>query len=832
MYFIVAIKRMQRLVLIVIALGLLAISQAQIQCYTEGNVGSLLNLVSTVKVVFSASVVSTYTSNELVAAFSVRFSSGRPLLLQLATIDTNNVTLSIRKTATDFEAQTGATLFVNFTALNDVPRNLTVGGTVLSSGRLCTTIDRVGPVIMALHAQTDTGPNAVVFFSEPVQKCGGGNLLRSAFTTNSITTAATELTPQGTAPSTVWYFPVSFIFNDPLATISIAAGGACDSTGNAVLATTAVAADFSDTRLFAASSLKVGSFKYYDLNTDGRVDSMLFVASFAFNETLYPLSPVPVQINGVNVANVARVTDTVATDNVALFSFDDTAIGAVTSIATTPTALFGPSITCQSGDAMTAVDFAPPIILSVTGTLGSNQLTVTVSEAHSSALTSSQFEVYSPYGLSITGSTGTPTTTQITLVLSDNIRSLDAFSGIGSSQVRVYLKLQAYGTTTYQGLPLWRSVSPASDVTSAVITRSSFSEPWDTLTLNFSRALNQSSTPIVSFSDTFTISVESVTLASQSLVIRVSRVCLSKAAPCFTTAATTAAYNLSGLTDTNGNTIGQVSLASVVQDRAPPSFVGVSLLVGSNQVRVQFSETISFSQSFVSTLGAVHINGLEAIAVTPSTNASMYTLTLERAVLASDSASGWFPSATIVDLSGNSRSESAPAPFALTATAFDDDKDGKVDRIRIATTRAHQSINGSMFTPFPFVEFGAATRVSSTITDLSVTEGTIAVGDSVVLQYTGNSLVLLDDGLYSGFELVATTIPVSNAAASSSGSFSDLSTGVQAGLIASIAGALFLGVVAAKYCSPPKRGISTKSRHRKQRMIRDESDSEMEMLSE
>lgn len=822
---------MQRLVIVVVVLGLLVISQAQIQCYTEGNIGSLLNLVNTVKVVFSASVVSTYTSNELAAAFSVRFSSGRPLLVQLATIDTNNVTLSIRKTATDFEAQTGATLFVNFTALADVPRNLTVGGTALSSGRLCTTIDRVRPALMDLYAQTDEGPNAVLLFSEPVQKCGGGNLLLSAFTRSDITTAATEMTPQGTAPSTVWYFPVSFIYNDPLATISITAGGACDSVGNTAVASAAISAKFSN-GFQTFTTEQAGSFKYYDLNSNGRIDAMLLVAAFAFNDTVYPLSPVPVQVNGVNVNNSVLVAESFTTDNSVLFAFDDTDMGTVTSISTTPTTFFGPSITCDSGDARTAVDVAPPIIVSVTGTLGSNQLTVTVSEAHSSALGSSQFEVYSPYGISIAGSTGTPTTTQIALVLSDNIRYVDAFSGIGSSQVRVYLKLQAYGTTTYQGLPLWRSVSPTSDVTSAVITRSSFSEPWDTLTLNFSRALNQSSTPIVSFSDAFTISVESVTLTSQSLVIRVSRSCLSKAVPCFTTAAATAAYNLSGLTDTNGNTIGQVSSASIVQDRAPPSFVGVSLVVGSNQVRVQFSETISFSQSFVSTLGAVHSNDLEAIAVTPSTNASMYTLTLERAVLASDSASGWFPSVTIVDLSGNSRSESAPTPFALTATAFDDDKDGKVDRIRIATTRAHQSINGSMFTPFPFMEFGAATRVSSTITDLSVTEGTIAVGDSVVLQYAGNSLVLLDDDLYSGFELVAATIPVSNAAASSSGSFSDLSTGVQAGLIASIAGALLLGVVVAKYCSSPRRSISTKSRHRKQRMIRDESDSEMEMLSE
>lgn len=829
---------MQRPFIIVslVLIVLVSVCQAQVQCYTEGNIGSLLNLVNTVKVVFSGSVASTYTSNELLAAFSVRFSSGRPLIVQTATITENNVTLTLRKTASDSEAQTGVTLTVNFTALSDVPRNLTVNGTVLSSGRLCTTIDRVGPVLMESHAQSLTGPNAVLFFSEPVQKCGGGNLLLSAFSITDVTTGATEMTPQGSSPSTVWYFPVTQLeLGDPFSAISITAGGACDSTGNTALASASIVFSVPDLRNFLVSVFRPGSLKYYDLNTDGRVDAVLLVGTFAFNDTLYPLSPVPVQVSGVDVTGIARVSGDFATDNSVLFTFDDTTTSSVTVINESPTTLFGPSITCLSGyvEAPIVADVAPPIILSVTGNLGFNQITVTVSEAHSTALASSQFEVYSPYGLSIVGSTGTPTTTNITLVLSDNIRSTDAFSDLGSSQLRVYLKLQAYGDATYQGFPLWRSVSPTSDITRAAITRSSFSEPWDTLTLNFSRVLSQSSTPVLSFSDSFSISVESVTLASRSVVVRVSRSCLSKASPCFTTAATTATYNLSGLADTEGNPIGQVSSASLVQDQAPPSFVGVSAVVGSNQVRVQFSETISFAQSFVSTPGAVHSNGLEAIAVTPSANASSYTLTLERAVLASDSASGWFPSATIVDLSGNSWSESAPTPFAMTATAFDDDGDGKMDRIRITTTRAHQSINGSMFTPFPAVEFGAATRVSSTVTDLSVTEGTVVVGDSLVLQYAGNSLILLDDGLYSGFELVATTIPVSNAATSSSGSFSDLSSGVQAALIVSIVGALVVGAVAASYCRPQKRSVSTKGRHTKRRrVIEDSEGSDVEMLSE
>ncbi len=825
-FVIVIIRRMQRLVFAALALGLLAtIGQAQIQCYTESNVGSLQNLVATVKVVFSASAVSTYTSAELAAAFSLRFSSGRPLFIQSVSIDANNVTLSIRKTATDFEAQTGATLFVNFTALNDVPRNLTIGGTALSSGRLCTTVDRVGPVIMSLHAQTDTGPNAVVFFSEPVQKCGGGNLLRSAFTTSSITTAATELTPQGTAPSTVWYFPVSFILNDPLATISIAAGGACDSSGNAVLATTAVTADFSDARLFAASSLQAGSFKYYDLNTDGRVDSMLFVGSFAFNETLYPLSPVPVQVDGVNVANVARVTDTVATDNVVLFSFDDTAIGAVTSIDTTPTALFGPSITCQSGDAMTAVDFAPPIISSVAGTLGSTQLTVIVSEAHSSSLASSQFEVYSPYGLSIAGSTGTPTTTQITLVLSDNVRYVAAFSNIGSSQLRVYLKLQTYGTATYQGLPPWRSVSPTSSTVSrSVITRVG-TGAWDTLTLTLASAFSSSDLSASSLRITDTSAIEytvetAVALSSTQARFTVSQVCLNASEPCIDTSPSII-YNV-----TIGNQ--SATLLATEIETAAPVFVGASAAVGSNQIRVRFSEpVIGWSPSSL-------FSGLSIASIADGPLADKEkTLTLGRSIQTSDLSKEWLET-ELVDAVGNEDTVT-PLIFAVTATAHDDDGDGLVTRIRLTTTQHHQAFTSSAaFATIPTMTLGAVTRVSAAVSDIAVTEHNVAWGSSLSIRYASHASttarVLLSADLRGGLELPLTTFSVESSGETLGGgssSFSDLSTATQALIIAGVAGAMLVGIVVGSWWRASSKGRRQRQRVKHELMQSDEEDVEM-----
>lgn len=822
---------MQSLVTILVALVLASTCQAQVQCYTEGNVGSLLNLVSTVKVVFSGTVVSTYTANELAAAFAVRFSSGRPLLVQSVSINENNVTLALRKTASDLEAQTGATLVVNFTALADVPRNLTVNGTVLSSsGRLCTTVDRVSPVIVALHAQGDTGPNMAVFFSEPVQKCGGGNLLVSALSTTGITTGATELTAQGSAPSTVWYFSATGISGDPAATASITAGGACDASGNAVLATTAVVTGFSDGRRFASG--QSGSFKYYDLNADGRVDAMLLVGAFAFNDTLYPLSPVPVQVDGVDVAGVARVTEDFATDNSVLFTFDDTTTGTVTSIATTPTALFGPSLTCLSGLARTAVDVAPPIILSVTGPLGSKQITVTVSEAHSTTLSSSQFEVYSPYGLSIVGSTGTPTTTNITLVLSDNIRSTDAFSDLGSSQVRVYLKLQAYGDATFQGFPLWRSVSPTSStITRSVITRAG-TGAWDTLTLTLANGFSASdlSTSSLRIVDTSAIQytvTTAVALSSTQARFTVSQVCVNASEPCIDTSPTIL-YNV-----TIGNQ--SATLLATEIETVAPVFVGVSAAVGSNQVRVRFSEpVVGWSPSTL-------FSGLSIVSIADGPLADKEKiLTLARSIRASDLSKEWLET-ELVDALGN-EAIAVPLIFAVTATAHDDDGDGLVTRIRLTTTLQHQAFTSSAaFATIPVMTLGAVTRVSATVSDIAVTAHNVAWGSSLSMQYTGHASVsakvLLSADLRGGLELPLTTFAVESSTETTGGgssSFSDLSTTSQALIISGIVGAALVGILAGSWWKSSASSSSSSSKRRSKRfkheLLQENDDNDVEMM--
>lgn len=805
---------MQRFGSIAIVLVVLAsVCQAQVQCYTEGNAGTISNLISTVKVVFSGTVVSTYTANELAAAFSVNFASRRPLIVQTATVSSTNVTLALRQTSTDIETQTGATLFVNFTALADVPRNLTVGGTVLSSGRLCTTIDRVGPTLSSLHAETIEGPNAVLFFSEPVQKCGGGNLLLSAFSMTDVITGATQMIPQGSSPSTVWYFPITSIeLSDPFSTISITAGGACDSTGNAAVAMTGLTFSTATSRTFLATIFDTGSFKYYDLDIDGRVDAVLLTGTFAFNDTLYPSSPVPIQAAGVDVTGIARVTEDFATDNSVVFTFDNIATNAVTIVDTSPATLFGPSITCLAGYVTIAPvvsDVAPPIILSVTGFLGSKQITVTVSEAHSSTLNSSQFEIYSPYGLSITGHTGTPTTTNITLVLSDNVRYVAAFSDIGSSQLRVYLKLQDYGTITTQGLPLWRSVSPTSSVISRCVITRVGTGAWDTLTITLVNVFSASdlSTSSLVIANTALIQytvTAAVALSSTQARFTVSQVCLNTSVPCIDTSPSIL-YNL-----TIGNQ--SATLLATEIETAAPVFVGAAAAIGSNQIRVRFSEpVVGWSPSTL-------FSGLSIVSIAegPLPNVEK-TLTLARGIKTSDLSTEWLET-ELVDALGN-EDTLAPLVFAVTATAHDDDGDGLVTRIRLTTTLQHQAFTSSAaFTTIPVMTLGAVTRVSATVSDIAVTAHNVAWGSSLIIQYASHASisakVLLSADLRGGLELPLTTFPAESSdetIGGGSSSFSDLSTTTQGLVIGGIVGAALVGILAGSWW---KSSSSSSSRGR------------------
>lgn len=817
---------MQRLVLVVVVLGLLVISQAQIQCSIEGNTGTGNNLINALVVNFGSSVSTNYSANQLIAAFSVQTLSGRPLIISTATTSGTNVTVTFRRSANnDPEWQTGLALTVNYTQLADVSNVLIVNGAVLTTRQVCASVrDLVRPVLSYLHAETTSGPNAVLVFSEPVQKCGGGNIEASAFTFSfTPDPEPTTLTPFGSAPTNIWYFPTSGGGLSGADSVTLTTPeNVCDATGNTALGRTVTFA------LNAGSEFigPIGSSKYYDLNRNGLIDAALLVVSPPLNETALPFTSSFVLVNGQPTQGLQRWrNEGTETDNMVLFTFPDVAL---TSTITIPSgsakAVYGPgSLTALHSITRTLVDFAPPVILSAISTIGSNQVTLGVSEAHSSALNSSQFEVYSPYGLSITGSTGTPTTTQITLRLSDNIRYADAFSDIGSSQLRVYLKLQDYGTITSQGLPLWRSVSPTSTVISHTIITRVGTGAWDTLTLTLTNAFSASdlSTSSLSIVDTSAIeyTVETaVALSSTQARFTVSQVCLNASEPCIDTSPSIL-YNV-----TIGNQ--SATLLATEAETAAPVFVGASAAVGSNIVRVRFSEpVVGWSPSAL-------FSGLSIASIVDGPIAGWEkTLTLSRGIKAADLTKEWLET-ELVDALGNTDTE-VPLIFAVTATAHDDDGDGLVTRIRLTTNRQHQAFSSSdAFATVPAMTLGAVTRVSTTVSDIAVTQHAVTWGSSLSMQYKSHASVgarvLLSADLRGGLELPLTTFSVESseeALSSGSSSFSDLSTATQAGIIAGIVAALLAGILLGSYWRTAR--VTTKKKHRHE-LMQDSSDIELE----
>lgn len=122
------------------------------------------------------------------------------------------------------------------------------------------------------------------------------------------------------------------------------------------------------------------------------------------------------------------------------------------------------------------------------------------------------------------------------------------------------------------------------------------------------------------------------------------------------------------------------------------------MAVGSNQLKLQFSETIVFAGSFLDQLPIdVKENGLQATAVTPTGDGTVYTLTLSRAVSTGD-LDFFFASVstTVSDAAGNSAESVTVSPFAIvSATYVDDNNDRTIDRIRVVVQPGHVAFTAS-----------------------------------------------------------------------------------------------------------------------------------------
>lgn len=753
---------------IVWLLLLLGVAHSQIVCNTSGNAGVVGSLIQFVVVDFKAPVVSTYQGNELARAFDVSFQSGRPLFVTTAVVSGNLVNLTVFNRAGNFEMQTGKTVRVNYTQLVGILGNLTAGGSLVTTGVKCTTSnDNVRPVIIATYFSGFTTTESLsLLFSEPVRACN------YALHTNNLTFvpisegvgvisySAQPLIPFGGSPSSVWSFTYNGAASNPGVTMTIVANAVCDASGNPNIFTAGVYMyDFTSlptlTDYLETASTVNGGF-YYDLDGDGLSDSALLYSPWAISTSSTNNNSVTLTINDAAYPVTVFDPEEDAFDNTVLMRFVDTSVTSM-RVSFSNTTAYGPRVTAIDVSSAPIGDAIPPFISRITGSYGFSQIDVTVSEAHTSALAASQFCVDVRFGVSIVRGVSS-TSSSIVLELSSRVLQ----------DVGIYLKPLTYGVET-QGYPLWRTP----EFTWLIRNMSISGTPWDTLTVNYTDAA-VSSVVILRSLASHSYVVDSETVSGNSAVYKVSRTCVTTT-PCLTTSVDFT-LNLTGSVATIFN--------AVVADLSPPVIVGYSVIVGANKIRIQFSETVNLGHTVPF---EIHSNGLLATSYTQT--GSVFVFTLERAIKASDSSTGW-NSLTITDSAGNTATAVVPAIFSVTIAAFS-------NKLRITTSLPHQSINASMLSTVPFIELGDATRVSDTITDIEAT----VTSSSVTIEHLGG--ILLSSGQRSGFELLQAEFPITGEVESTSSD--GISNALAGGLIA---GAVVVGI-GLGYCyrdsSSPKK---------------------------
>lgn len=777
---------MQPLSVIVVAL-LFCVANAQIICETKGNVGIQLSLVESVVVNFGASVASTYQGNELARAFEVTFPvTNRPIFVLNATVSGTNVTLTLRQFTTNAaDPQTGAVFNVNYTDLGFSSRFLSVGSSRRTSGLVCTTVDRVPPVMYAPYAlalTTSVQLPIVIMFSELVSPCGGGSFALSSFSTQDFPTSNTTLTPIGTVPTHLWYF----VGDTDVGYRSIlAANSVCDGNGNRNFVTGDYDALFPTIYSFWSGSAATELRRVYDTDKDGNADLVFLTSSGPFNSTSLRSSDFQITIDGVVISNPQVIDDSIETDRAACVRFSNTVVSTSTTLASHiyPNAYYGllNTPTAVSPDQLTMIDCISVTIVSVSGNIGSNLITVTVSQPKSPSPPLSNFGIQSALPFNISGSTGTSTLTSITLMLNASIRSVSE-----ALATKIYMIPEVYNAAS-QGFPLWNPTSiNFTSVSRSVVSRIG-TGAWDTLTFTFVNAVSVDDvfTSILRIQPkngvTYTVT-DASRLSSTQVRYTVSQTCANTSVSCVDTSPDIT-YNL---------TIGSLSLTQLTTEyeTVAPVFVGAAAAIGSSKIHVLTSESVvGFSPSTAFT-------GVTATA--QSGSGSEYSLTLSRSVKETDLSLTWLES-DLVDALGNEATESALV-FSVKATVHDDDGNGLITRLRLTTNRPHVELSSSAaFRTIPSMTLGSVTRVSDTVSDIAITDG-IALGSSVSVEYLSHSsakLVLSSD-TRGGLEIPLTVFPAESDTSSvgdtGDADFSDLSTGIRALLISAIVVAFVLGI--------------------------------------
>jgi len=786
----------------VLAIVLFGVANASIICETRGTTGSQNTLVATVVVNFGAAVSSSYQGNELARAFDVVFPiSNRPIFVLSTSVSETNVTLTLRQDSLNREHQTGAMFRVNYTDLGFATRFLTVNGIKQSTSFLCTTVDRIAPRYRsAAVSSLSSGIQPIqLVFTEPVQTCSGGSFFVSNFTVLDYATTNVTLTPVFPPPTPHWWFMGDV--TSPEYDVALPSNVVCDTSGNGNDAI--VSSDIRTSLDGPFWSTGTTVHRLYDIDEDGSPDLAAVLSLMQFNSSELHPDQARILVDGVNVTDKTVFDDGYVVDETILVRFTSP------PIVSTATLMIGNQIPAYSGLGFPVIssslsrNFAilmPLFMTSVTGNMGSNQVTVTVWQAKSPNPPVSAFGVQSTYPFNISGFTGTPTLTSITLTLNASIRSVAE-----ALATKIYMVPEVYNAAS-QGYPLWRpKLVNFTGISRSVVSRVG-TGAWDTLTLTLVESVSADD---VSTSNlripagsgvTYTITAASH-LSSTQVRYSVSQTCANEPSPCVDTSPDIT-YNL---------TIGSLSLTQLTTEyeTVAPVFVGAAAVIGSNKIRVVTSESVvGFSPSTAFT-------GVTVIA--QSGSGSEYTLTLSRRIKESDLSYTWLES-DLVDVLGNEATEAALV-FSMKATFHDDEGDGTITRLRLTTNMPHFEFSSSnAFSTIPVMTLGAVTRVSSTVSDIAITNG-VSFGSSVTVEYISHTslsarILLSNDGR-GGLEIPISYFLVESSTetiGSSTVSFSDLSIGVQAGIISAIVGALLMGILATSYFKTNR--VKTSKRHR------------------
>lgn len=381
-------------------------------------------------------------------------------------------------------------------------------------------------------------------------------------------------------------------------------------------------------------------------------------------------------------------------------------------------------------------------------------------------------------------------------------------------------------------------------VTISFFNSSTSNSPADLLFVTYSRAVNPVSVAVSNIQGLSpNLTVVSATLVSaRQVAYRLQQTCLNTTVPCIDTSQRPS-FTLSGIVDLYATPLSATDVF-VAEDLTKPTIVGVSTAIGSATIKLLFSETISFASSFVSRASfSLHTNGLYAASVSPSTNAAEYTVTANRGIKASDLAALLQGvNVTLVDSLGNQGSDTPAAVFSFNASVHDDDDDGLVDRLRIVTSIPHFEFTSSTaFTTVPAMTLGAVTRVSSTTSDIAVTNGAY-VDESVAVEYTAGGLLAArlrqrlsasGNGPLDGFEMMS-TIKVADIEAPTATVTTTEEDGMSYALAGGlIGGAAVVGIVIGicySLSSSSARIVKTKSRHRRRKQLDSDDEEEEEQV--